>query len=31
VEPPQEPGGAHRERGEREQHENSDPHGTYKR
>ena len=31
TEPAQEPGGADRESGEREQHENSDPHGTCKR
>ena len=31
AEPAQEPGGADRESGEREQHEKSDPHGTYKR
>src|SRR5207344_619006 len=31
AEPAQEPGGADREGGEREQHENSDPHGTCKR
>ena len=31
TEPAQEPGGADRESGEQEQHENSDPHGTCKR